>query len=225
MHQAANMGTDSLLQCVHLRNCSFWHLHAGLVSLNYNYWSMWFYMGFFFSFFFNSNFTNSCYKFMCNRVWCLLLLCLFICAVLCSRSNTLLSFKGRAASIHFNGKPLVVMSAKTLSTQSVWIAPDGPRTTRNRPACNAHTHKVGVPSLQLNVWNPCAVLWQLGLSVTKCASSRMRVEPRGQNSAKCAAVGFFVNGLIEAVQSVGLVVGPCDNEWVSMYALTECTVK
>lgn len=184
-------------------------------------------MGFFFSFFFflNSNFTNSCYKFMCNRVWCLLLLCLFICAVLCSRSNTLLSFKGRAASIHFNGKPLVVMSAKTLSTQSVWIAPDGPRTTRNRPACNAHTHKVGVPSLQLNVWNPCAVLWQLGLSVTKCASSRMRVEPRGQNSAKCAAVGFFVNGLIEAVQSVGLVVGPCDNEWVSMYALTECTMK
>lgn len=176
--------------------------------------------------FFYSNFTNSCYKFMCNRVWCLFTASLpFICAVLCSRSNTLLSFKGTAASIILNGKPLVVMSAKTLSTQSVWIAPDGPRTTRNRPACNAHTHEVGVPSLQLNVWNPCAVLRQLGLSVTKCVSSRMRVEPRGQNSTKCAAVGFFVNGLIEAVQSVCLVVGPCDNEWVSMYVLTECTVK
>lgn len=154
------------------------------------------------SVFFNSNFTNSCYKFMCNRVWCLFTASLpFICAVLCSRSNTgeddaLLSVKGTAASILLNGKPLVVMSAKTLSTQSVWIAPDGPRTTRNRPACNTqtqtHTHKVGVPSLQLNVWNPCAVLRQLGLSVTKCASSRMRVEPRGQNSAKCAAVGFLL---------------------------------
>lgn len=143
MHQAANMGTDSLLECVHLRNCSFWHLHAGLVSLNYNYWSMWFYMGFFFSFFFfNSNFTNSCYKFMCNRVWCLLLLCL-LSAPSCVHAQTHCSFKGTAASIHFNGKPLVVMSAKTLSTQSVWIVPDGPRTTRNRPACNAHTQGWG----------------------------------------------------------------------------------
>lgn len=142
MHQAANMGTDSLLECVHLRNCSFWHLHAGLVSLNYNYWSMWFYMGFFFSFFFLTQIlqihvTNSCVT-ECG-VYC------FFAFYLRRLVFTLkhCSFKGTAASIHFNGKPLVVMSAKTLSTQSVWIVPDGPRTTRNRPACNAHTQGWG----------------------------------------------------------------------------------